>query len=688
DISGEIGRGKTFTRQLPLGYHTLSVEFTDADNAKRRAISKVHVKSNKAPTALILRPKTGTSYGKGDPVDFIGSATDPDGQIAEWWWTSSIDGEIGTMPEFVLRNLSLGKHDVTLLVVDNDANKYTDTFSVWITIDPKSAPLVSLTNPSDGSLLLSDAAVSIKGTIVDPDSDGKIVNYQIISKQQGVLVDETFTQATAVKQVNVDKVLEKGILKRGVHELTLQATDDQGHNVQQMIKVKIADAQSSSETALNGRIGQVIGFDSLTSQDVELQFVKTALRLGMKLKQGLDKRISISTNFYAGNSPPLVLGSVTKPAGDKRALKYLEISPTDTGLIDGSSLESGGKISLRIEYTDAELSARGLNENELELYTFDESKKQWVKIAGQVDAANNFVQASIEHFSIYALFGKEIVYGPGATPTTTGTTLASGGQTVQPGGGGGGGSGGIGGFVAVQKPGTNDCRRVAQRELNFFKQNGYVQVTSCAGGFTPPSGVTTTTLPGRGTLPPLPGRGTLPTLPGVGADDDNDGLLDSWERQFFNGLQENAEEDYDGDGFTNEEEYKLNSDPTDSNDPESKGIGLMWIGLGGGLVIVIILGLVYLRKRRRKLGEAPEKIKKEEDKFLSGIGMEGVQKDAEKIVEKNTEKKEQGKEEVEINPKIVDYVVKARKAGYDDETIKNNLLQVGWDRKMVEAALG
>ena len=47
-------------------------------------------------------------------------------------------------------------------------------------------------------------------------------------------------------------------------------------------------------------------------------------------------------------------------------------------------------------------------------------------------------------------------------------------------------------------------------------------------------------------------------------DSDGDGLLDSWELQFFGDLGQEAAGDFDGDGFTNLEEFGAGTDPTDS----------------------------------------------------------------------------------------------------------------------------
>lgn len=48
----------------------------------------------------------------------------------------------------------------------------------------------------------------------------------------------------------------------------------------------------------------------------------------------------------------------------------------------------------------------------------------------------------------------------------------------------------------------------------------------------------------------------------INSDSDNDGLLDSWEIQYFGDLSQDGAGDFDGDGLTNQTEYLTNGDPT------------------------------------------------------------------------------------------------------------------------------
>ena len=89
-------------------------------------------------------------------------------------------------------------------------------------------------------------------------------------------------------------------------------------------------------------------------------------------------------------------------------------------------------------------------------------------------------------------------------------------------------------------------------------------------------------------------------------DTDHDGLPDSWEKQYFDNLEQNPGDDYDNDGYTNLQEYQKNTDPTNPDDypgvngGESEGKGLLaywWLFIVISIVVIVLIGVLLVRKK-------------------------------------------------------------------------------------------
>jgi hypothetical protein len=77
-------------------------------------------------------------------------------------------------------------------------------------------------------------------------------------------------------------------------------------------------------------------------------------------------------------------------------------------------------------------------------------------------------------------------------------------------------------------------------------------------------------------------------------DNDEDDLPDSWEQNHFDNLDQEADNDYDGDSYTNLEEYSAGTDPTDKNDhpvvagkEQEQSPSWLWT-----LVVIVVLIIV------------------------------------------------------------------------------------------------
>ena len=148
---------------------------------------------------------------------------------------------------------------------------------------------------------------------------------------------------------------------------------------------------------------------------------------------------------------------------------------------------------------------------------------------------------------------------------------------------------------------------------------------------------------------------------GFEEDSDDDGLSDNWEQKYFGNLNKNAEDDSDGDGFTNLQEYKENTDPSDENDyPEKqdgKLITTVLIAIGVVLIAIILVWFFAIRPRKLK----PEKMSFERESIRKPF----MQKEA-------------------TNPVLKDYIENSLRKGYNKEQIKKALLAKGWKDHEIE----
>ena len=87
-------------------------------------------------------------------------------------------------------------------------------------------------------------------------------------------------------------------------------------------------------------------------------------------------------------------------------------------------------VVIKIFYTDAEVSAAGIDESTMKIYFFNETGMSWQLEDSSIDVVNNFISAPLDHLSIYGVYGSAV---PAPPP--------SGGSNNGGGGGSGGGSG-------------------------------------------------------------------------------------------------------------------------------------------------------------------------------------------------------------------------------------------------------
>lgn len=186
-INGFLSYEKEFsTNNLDVGTHTISLRVKDDDDLWSDWYnSQLLVNPNAAPEAIIdsIIP---SPVRFDQEVIFSGNGTDSDGTVVAYQWKSSIDGELSTEQSFSLTGLSIGLHNISFKVQDNDG-----LWSTWnttdLTVSPNSAPdaiIISIT-PSPARF---DSEITFVGN--GTDIDGTIASYEWESSIDGLLGSE------------------------------------------------------------------------------------------------------------------------------------------------------------------------------------------------------------------------------------------------------------------------------------------------------------------------------------------------------------------------------------------------------------------------------------------------------------------------------------------------------------------
>ena len=227
-LRGALGTGEELRwSSFAVGEHVITLTATDSDGNTAQASVLITIVANQGPSVAILTPADGAPLTEGDPIEFRGSASDPeDGSLfgAALVWTSDLDGPLATDEYFVTSELSVGTHVVTLAATDRGG--VTVTASITIEIAPNAAPTVAITSPSEGASLTVGDLVTFIGSAVDPE-DGVLSGASLIwtSDRDGTIgTGMTFSRAD---------------LSIGMHVVTLTATDRHGASASASVTVAV-----------------------------------------------------------------------------------------------------------------------------------------------------------------------------------------------------------------------------------------------------------------------------------------------------------------------------------------------------------------------------------------------------------------------------------------------------------------
>jgi len=211
DLDGELYDGPdnaTEASGLSPGGHSITLRVMDDDGVwSENATSTLRVHAR--PTCSIgeIAP---SPVLQGESVGFAADAGD-DGSVETYVWTSDIDGELynGSSGSFSSGGLSLGDHDVSLKVQDDDGAWSGDAHG---TVRVHTGPTATIVSISPSPAVLGDE-VAFQGSGSD---DGSVVRYEWTSDLDGELY------------AGGDGSFSTDGLSIGMHEIRFRVRDDDG----------------------------------------------------------------------------------------------------------------------------------------------------------------------------------------------------------------------------------------------------------------------------------------------------------------------------------------------------------------------------------------------------------------------------------------------------------------------------
>jgi hypothetical protein len=251
-IDGSIGSGASFmTSALSAGVHTITASVTDSGGLSGSDSITVTVNPpGTDPVVMITAPADLSVYTEGDSISFTGTATDTeDGDIsANLNWNSSIDGDFGTGGSVMTSSLSVGVHTITASVTDSDGRTDSDSITVTVNAAANTAPVVTITNPSDGATFTDAASIPFTGTASDAEDGDISANLNWNST-----IDGDFGTGASVMTSS---------LSLGSHTITASVTDSGGLPGEASITVDIIPA--TTDTLFCNRARYQSGPDRMT----------------------------------------------------------------------------------------------------------------------------------------------------------------------------------------------------------------------------------------------------------------------------------------------------------------------------------------------------------------------------------------------------------------------------------------
>ncbi len=361
DVDGSLGTGENLVVELSVGDHELRLVATDSDeNTGFAAVNVTVAGENQPPQAFIDAPDDGDVFIEGTTVTFEGHADDPeDGELAgaSLFWTSSVDGSLGSGTQVDASGLSLGPHSIVLTAVDSQGEQGLASIEIEIApVGTNLPPDVEITSPADNDSFVEGDTIDFAGVAEDPE-DGALSGSDLswLSSIDGIF--------GSGESVSIDT------FSPGVHTITLTGTDSEGLDGFASITVVVNVPGNDPPTATI--LGPADGSTFVAGDDVELlgeasdpedgALTDTALEWTSTLDGALGTGEALTIDTLSAGSHTIQL-TATDSGGavgtDSIGLTVLPANTAPTATITspstGSSYEAGDTISFAGTANDPE----------------------------------------------------------------------------------------------------------------------------------------------------------------------------------------------------------------------------------------------------------------------------------------------------------------------------------------------
>jgi len=423
DIDGLLSEERWFSHSnLSNGTHTISFKVKDSDNIwSEEATATLTI--NGVPRAAIddVSPRIALDT---DTILFQGSGTD-DGTIAQYLWSSSIDGDLnlGLDPDFSFSSLSIGIHTISLRARD-DHNAWSKAVNTTLVVHRKPIAIIGSISPNPA---LDTDVIRFSGSGID---DGEIQQYHWRSSAAGVLYNgssSTFT--TENLSVGNHTVYLKvrdsyniwseessiDILVLSAEEITFTITSNLSDYT---LKWSLFSGENTDEPFIlvQNETGDTVQSDLYTSiptengHSVEIEehgIINTRIQVKTLTKEpgtveipSVDTTLEISTCEDLSNETIIVTETTNNfllnvdPLSQRQ---YIDVLTSDniSNAVDDAVI--------KVYYSEEEIP-RGVNESSLRLFYWNDTIQGWepVVVCG-INTEENYVWAQVSHFSTYGI---------------------------------------------------------------------------------------------------------------------------------------------------------------------------------------------------------------------------------------------------------------------------------------------